>query len=247
MARNEKDIAILTRVQKQKGLPLTRQLLKKRQDREGKPKIRMAPRAEKDIRKLKIIQAVLTILVLVLAVVLKVVIFLHLQGGNDQLERAKVSNKALKLQNEILSQRISEATIIHGGNLYYFSCGEMSWKDSEQYCVSRESHLTSVTSAEEQDFLYRIANGTYYWIGLKKQNAAGWQWVDGTPYEEAKIKEFWANGKPSNEKEDKDCAHFWAKTRQSWNNYLCTFPFKFICKWNCQSSKMCEGREMLGS
>ncbi|XP_044516344.1 C-type lectin domain family 4 member K-like isoform X2 [Gracilinanus agilis] len=105
----------------------------------------------------------------------------------------------------------------------------MSWKDSEQYCVSKGSHLTSVTSVEEQEFLYRRANGTYYWIGLNNQNAVGWQWIDGTPYDEAKTKEFWANGKPSNEKENENCAHFWAKTRQSWNNYLCMFSLKFIC------------------
>ncbi|XP_020856727.1 C-type lectin domain family 4 member K-like isoform X1 [Phascolarctos cinereus] len=199
----------------------------------------MVPQTEKAFRKLRIVQAALALLAIALAAALKVVVILYLQGKNGQLERAKVSNAALKQQNQILVQRISERSIIHGGNRYYFSCGKMSWNDAEQYCVLKGSHLVSVTSVEQQKFLYEKANGTYYWIGLSNQNALGWQWTDGTPYDEAQSTEFWANEKPSNEKEDYNCAHFWAKTQKSWNNYICTFSCRFICKWNCESSRLC--------
>ncbi|XP_068922868.1 C-type lectin domain family 4 member K-like [Petaurus breviceps papuanus] len=200
----------------------------------------MVPQTEKDFRKLTLIQVALAIMVFALAAALKVMVILYVQGKSDQLERAKVSNAALKQQHQILVQRISERRIFHGGNLYYFSCGKMSWNDAEQYCVSNGSHLTSVTSMEEQEFLYKKANGTYYWIGLSNQNISGWQWTDGTPYDEAQNKDFWADGKPSNEKGNHNCAHFWAKTQKSWNNYICVFSFKFICKWKCESSGMCQ-------
>ncbi|XP_072487052.1 C-type lectin domain family 4 member K-like isoform X2 [Notamacropus eugenii] len=154
----------------------------------------MIPLTEKDFRKLRIVQTALTLVVLALATALKVVIILYLQGKNEQLERAKVSNAALKQQNQILVQRISERDNVHGGNLYYFSCGKRSWNDAEQYCMSRSSHLTSVISMEEQDFLYTKANGTYYWIGLSNQNALGWRWTDGTPYDEAQSKNLSVNG-----------------------------------------------------
>ncbi|XP_020856728.1 C-type lectin domain family 4 member K-like isoform X2 [Phascolarctos cinereus] len=162
----------------------------------------MVPQTEKAFRKLRIVQAALALLAIALAAALKVVVILYLQGKNGQLERAKVSNAALKQQNQILVQRISERSIIHGGNRYYFSCGKMSWNDAEQYCVLKGSHLVSVTSVEQQKFLYEKANGTYYWIGLSNQNALGWQWTDGTPYDEAQSTEF-------------------------------------ICKWNCESSRLC--------
>ncbi|XP_051830212.1 C-type lectin domain family 4 member K-like [Antechinus flavipes] len=200
----------------------------------------MAPQTERGFRKLRITQTVLSLLVLALAAALKVVVILYLQGKNDQLERAKVSNAALQLQNQILIQRISERDIVHGGNLYYFSCGKLPWDAAEQYCVSRGSHLASVTSEEEQNFLYKKANGTYYWIGLSNQNDSDWQWTDGTPYDEAKSKEFWAIGKPSSDNTNNNCVHFWANTQKSWNNFLCIFSCQFICKWSCESSGMCQ-------
>ncbi|XP_074051621.1 C-type lectin domain family 4 member F-like isoform X2 [Macrotis lagotis] len=153
----------------------------------------MAPQTKKAFRKLCIIQAVLTLSVLTLAAALKVVVILYLLGKNDQLERAKVANEALKLQNQILHQRISERNIVHGGHLYYFSCCKMSWNDAENYCMLQSSHLTSVTSVEEQEFLYTKARGTYYWIGLSNQTTIGWRWTDGTPYDEVQSKECFSN------------------------------------------------------
>ncbi|XP_044874230.1 C-type lectin domain family 4 member K-like [Mauremys mutica] len=38
----------------------------------------------------------------------------------------------------------------YGGNLYYFSKGKKSWDEAEQFCVSWNLHLTSVSSQEEQ-------------------------------------------------------------------------------------------------
>ncbi|KAL8206501.1 UNVERIFIED_CONTAM: hypothetical protein K2H54_006018 [Gekko kuhli] len=39
---------------------------------------------------------------------------------------------------------------LHGMNLYYFSKGEKTWYDAENFCVSRDAHLASVLNDEEQ-------------------------------------------------------------------------------------------------
>ncbi|XP_065261832.1 C-type lectin domain family 4 member K-like [Emys orbicularis] len=38
----------------------------------------------------------------------------------------------------------------YGGNFYYFSQRRKSWDEAEQFCVSQDSHLTSVSSQSEQ-------------------------------------------------------------------------------------------------
>ncbi|XP_078005233.1 C-type lectin domain family 4 member K-like [Phascolarctos cinereus] len=144
--------------------------------------------SSKAFRKLRIVQAALALLVLALAAALKVVVILYLQGKNEQLEKAKICNAALKHQNQILVQRISERSIIHGGNLYYFSCGNMSWNDAERYCESRGSHLTSVTSVEEQEFIYQKGADATFWIGLNNQKSSTWIWADGSPFNETQSK-----------------------------------------------------------
>lgn len=38
----------------------------------------------------------------------------------------------------------------HGGNLYFFSQEKKPWDEAERFCVSQDSHLTSVSSQVEQ-------------------------------------------------------------------------------------------------
>ncbi|XP_078005232.1 C-type lectin domain family 4 member K-like [Phascolarctos cinereus] len=148
----------------------------------------MLPKVEKAFRKLRIVQAALALLVFALTTSLKVVVILYLQGKNNKLEKAKICNAALKQQNKILAHRISERSIICSGNLYYFSCGNMSWNDAEQYRVSKGSHLTSVTSLDEQEFIYQNGADAAFWIGLDNQKRPKWIWTDGSPFNETQSK-----------------------------------------------------------
>ncbi|XP_043838393.1 C-type lectin domain family 4 member K-like [Dromiciops gliroides] len=225
----------------------------------------MLSKSEKIFRKLRIIQASLSVLVLALAAALKVVVILctgrrswektllgtflspckDLQEKNDQVERAKVLNEALKQQNRILVQRVSEAEIVHGGNLYYFSCDKISWDDANQYCVSRGSNLTSITSVEEQEFIYEKGADVTFWIGLNNKEGSKWTWIDGKPFDEVQSKRFWAPGKPNNR--EHNCVTFWTISTKSWRDENCLGHFKFICKRNCESSRLCNGIQNEGS
>ncbi|XP_072486679.1 C-type lectin domain family 4 member K-like [Notamacropus eugenii] len=200
----------------------------------------MLPKNEKAFRKLTIIQATLSLLVLALAAALKVVVILYIQGKNEKLEQAKVSNAALKQQNQILVQRISESRDVHGRNVYYFSCGNMSWNDAEQYCVSRGSHLTSVTSMEEQEFIYQKGADATFWIGLNNQKSSKWIWTDGSPFNETQSKMFWVPGQPNNREQTEHCATSWTINHRSWKAKNCQMHFKFICKRKCGSSRSCS-------
>ena len=47
-------------------------------------------------------------------------------------------------------QMMSQGWKYFRGNVYYFSVMKKTWYSAQQFCVSRESHLTSVTSESEQ-------------------------------------------------------------------------------------------------
>ncbi|KAM9143838.1 C-type lectin domain family 4 member K-like [Pangshura tecta] len=46
--------------------------------------------------------------------------------------------------------KLSRGWRFYGGNLYYFSQERKSWDEAERFCVSQDSHLTSVSSQAEQ-------------------------------------------------------------------------------------------------
>ncbi|XP_039397302.1 C-type lectin domain family 4 member K-like isoform X2 [Mauremys reevesii] len=123
----------------------------------------------------------------------------------------------------------------YGGNLYYFSKGKKSWDKAEQFCMSWNSHLTSVSSQAEQEFLSSETQGEAHWIGLTNQETeSSWRWADGTEYRADASRGFWAENEPNNHDPEKDggedCVHTDPENRNLWNDYNCTEPFRWICK-----------------
>ncbi|XP_044284199.1 C-type lectin domain family 10 member A-like isoform X2 [Varanus komodoensis] len=67
-----------------------------------------------------------------------------------------------------------------GNNLYYISQGEKSWYDAENFCVSRDAHLASILTKEEQSFITSHLDEPA-WIGLTDEHEEGsWEWTDGS-------------------------------------------------------------------
>ncbi|XP_072486385.1 C-type lectin domain family 4 member K-like [Notamacropus eugenii] len=203
-------------------------------------------------RRSRIIYAALILLVLALAAALSAVTYLYLQlkavDMTSEVEmwkahsqRANNSIADLGDQNKILMQRLSEFFTIYKGNMYYFSCATKPWAEAEKICVSKGSHLTSVTSEDEQKFLSEKTNGIDHWNGLnRRKDQKTFSWTDGTLYDDAKTKEFWKAGEPNNDKDNEHCVHFGSKELRSWNDLNCKSSLKFICKWSCPSSGLCN-------
>ncbi|XP_057598639.1 C-type lectin domain family 4 member K isoform X2 [Hippopotamus amphibius kiboko] len=113
------------------------------------------------------------------------------RGLQSNLENV---SKLLQQQNDIL-QMVSQGWKYFRGNFYYFSQIAKTWYSAQQLCKSRDSHLTSVTSESEQEFLYKTAGGLLYWIGLTKAGSEGdWYWVDNTPFNKVQSAKFWIPG-----------------------------------------------------
>ncbi|XP_004634115.1 C-type lectin domain family 4 member K [Octodon degus] len=137
-------------------------------------------------------------------------------------------NKMLRRQSDIL-QMVSQGWKFFRENFYYFSHNPKTWYSAEQFCMSRESHLTSVTSQQEQEFLYKTVSGVPNWIGLTKAGSEGkWHWMDETPFKESMS--FWIPGEPNNMGNSEHCVNIKLYSLQSWNDASCDIKFSFICK-----------------
>ncbi|XP_043459551.1 C-type lectin domain family 4 member K isoform X4 [Prionailurus bengalensis] len=128
-------------------------------------------------------------------------------------------------------QMVSQGWKYFKGNFYYFSQVPKTWYSAQQFCVSRDSHLTSVASESEQEFLYKMAGGLFYWIGLTKAGSEGdWYWVDDTPFNKVQSARFWIPGEPNNFGNNEHCANIKMSSLQSWNDASCDNKLLFICK-----------------
>ncbi|GAB1290988.1 C-type lectin domain family 4 member K [Apodemus speciosus] len=139
-------------------------------------------------------------------------------------------NKLLKEQSDIL-EMVAQGWKYFGGNFYYFSHNPKTWYSAEQFCVSQEAHLTSVSSEPEQEFLYKAAGGIPYWIGLTKAGSEGdWYWVDQTPFNKEQSRRFWIPGEPNNAGNNEHCTNIRVYALKCWNDSSCDNKFLFICK-----------------
>lgn len=62
----------------------------------------------------------------------------------------------------------------------------IGWHDAKAFCESLGGHLATVTSAEEDNFLYALVQGSAcsYWLGgTDEENEGEWKWVSGEAWE----------------------------------------------------------------
>ncbi|XP_038601408.1 C-type lectin domain family 4 member K-like [Tachyglossus aculeatus] len=164
----------------------------------------------------------------------------HLQNvtsGEDpvtlkrDLENISVSYKAMRAEYNAILNMFLGGWRLYGGNLYYFSQDKKSWDEAERFCKSWNSHLTSVTSKKEQDYLSKKSKGTPHWIGLRDRGTGRRRsWSDGTPFQEAESKWFWEEGRPDNRRQEEECVEMRTKERSSWNGGDCQNRLHWICK-----------------
>ena len=99
---------------------------------------------------------------------------------------------------------------------------------AENDCVGKDSHLASIHSVEEIDFLNRATTGTQgMWIGgQKKENS--FQWLDGTKFDFTD----WDGSQP-NYFDGENClvmTYIWETLKGKWHDVTCGHAFAYACK-----------------
>ncbi|XP_062856759.1 aggrecan core protein [Trichomycterus rosablanca] len=132
------------------------------------------------------------------------------------------------------------------GSCYIHFSERKTWESAEQHCQELDSHLVSITSQEEQDFVNnKVAD--YQWIGLNdrdKQNE--FHWTDESPMAYTN----WRPNQPDNYfNHDEDCVVMVWHANGQWNDVPCNYNLPFTCKSTpvkCSAPPEVENAKMLG-
>ncbi|MBL6891828.1 MAG: hypothetical protein ISR22_07270 [Candidatus Poseidoniaceae archaeon] len=112
-------------------------------------------------------------------------------GGYNQIER---------LDFDITGAHGNVAQLHPADGRYELAPEELSWNEHNERALALGGHLVSITSAEENELVARIAGGRVVWIGgMRKGSGNGpgadhWYWCDGQPWIYANL----APGEPNN-------------------------------------------------
>ena len=112
-------------------------------------------------------------------------------GGYNQIGR---------LDFDITGAHGNAAQLHPADGHYKLASEELSWNEHNDRALAMGGHLVSITSAEENELVARIAGGRTVWIGgMRKGSGNGpgaehWCWCDGQPW----IYANWARGEPNN-------------------------------------------------
>ncbi|XP_044837418.1 C-type lectin domain family 2 member D-like isoform X1 [Mauremys mutica] len=104
------------------------------------------------------------------------------------------------------------------GKCYYFSDAEGTWDSSQSLCSSLNASLAEIDTQKDLDFIMRYKGVSEFWIGLKRETAQPWRWVNGKQFNNL----FTVRG-------EGDCAYLsdrfatssWCSTKRYW---ICSKP-----------------------
>ncbi len=106
------------------------------------------------------------------------------------------------------------------------------WKTAKEYCESLGGHLATITSKEENDFLYGFMKESGYqdaFFGFTDEVEEGnWQWVTG----ESVSYTNWKDGEPNNDQGSENYAMFYHNYTDQWNDWNFGEVTAFICEWD---------------
>ena len=125
---------------------------------------------------------------------------------------------------------------------YYevFNLDASSWDEAQSYCLSIGGHLATLTSKEENDYVFQIMSDAGYesaYFGLSDKNNEGiWTWVTGETVGYLN----WHSGEPNSENSNEDYGMFYFKYADgTWNDG--DFGGRtenggkaFICEWETE-------------
>ena len=128
--------------------------------------------------------------------------------------------------------------VAYGGNGHSYlaiaSEDPISWTDANEVANLLGGHLVTITSAEENDFVFHLIDSDRYWypsINLRgpwtggyqlpgsSEPAGGWAWVTGEPF----VYTYWEMGQPNNYQGlNENRIHFGNKRArvQTWNDVI---------------------------
>lgn len=125
------------------------------------------------------------------------------------------------------------------GNRYRLFKEVATFKDAEKQCALENAYLTTIHSAQENDFVQSLAGWDTVWIGLSEsEGTEQWLWADDSPLEYNN----WESGQPNNDHgrdEDAGMMSWWVHMGMSppfsmiqgnWNDISASSSMAYVCE-----------------
>ncbi len=134
--------------------------------------------------------------------------------------------------------QIPEDAVEFNGHYYKAYDQKLAWHTAKTYCEELGGHLATITSKEENDFVYEMVrkNGISYWLGGTDEEQEGvWKWVTG---------EEWSfdNSGFDNRLNNQDYLvmnylnnNVWDDQSDIGDSFLCNVS-GFICEWESKTT-----------
>ena len=123
-----------------------------------------------------------------------------------------------------------ESAVFDGHTYYYFST-PVTWFDAKSICENMGGHLVTITSEEEDNFVFGFADGTLAWLGATDIEGEGnWNWITGEEFSYSN----WYADNPDNYSENPENAenylHYSGAGNGKWNDNAGCSLFPFVCE-----------------
>ena len=134
--------------------------------------------------------------------------------------------------NWIDVRNIPEATDrkVFCGNIYLFFNAPVTWYTAKAYCEALGGHMVTISSVEENQFVWNLCGNGFTWIGGTDASGEGnWQWVTGEDFAYSN----WYPGQPDNSLGGDEGGEHYLHLRLDdglWNDNQGHVQFPFVCE-----------------
>ena len=170
----------------------------------------------------------------ILATVLTLVLLLALVPLQALAVRAEASGRDIVTSENRLTGSVPSDAVSYNGHYYMLYNDSASYNAAQQKCIERGGHLATLSSAEEDSFVFNYIKGknvSSAYFGLSDEKKEGtWEWVTGEPVNYTN----WASGEPNSESSAEDYAMYYYKfSTGKWNDGRGPeVGSYYICEWD---------------